>query len=545
MAAIRFNVNLFSIIGTNSAVLPGSKLYFYISGSDTPLATYSDVNLTTPNTNPVVSDANGRFSDIFLQAANYKVVLRTSADVPIQTLDPISGVSIITAGSVDADGITSDTTKLKAITDKLLVPFEGTGAVAVSPSDVFNRQVPVSVLRFIPRNLWDGIRNGTNTTTLTTYIQAAIDYAASLWIGGSQLGGGAMLYFPAGRYKTGPLIWKNGVSARGDGKLHSQLMLTGNNVTMIAASSNTATLTSAGGLYYGSFADMAFLSYEGAQAIVPTGQVLWDAVGFSRWTCTNIYFGWGAGCIGIRMTGAITAGSGGPAQWYNSFYSCLIEKHYVGAGGIGALLGDSSASLEQITTWNFYGGYARGNGDGTGTAISLQSGTGVNFYGMTFEAVGNGIILGSAAGTRQAHSVNFYGCYWEGCTVNYSINAGCTNNFISGGFETGGSIVDNGTQTSYGTPGKTKTYQSNSASDVWEHTTGGASAPAPKFKRTGTSAHEVVVESTGGTGLFGVCTGAPAGAPGTTRAVRIRLDGGVGSTLYVWSGAAWTAVPGV
>lgn len=66
-----------------------AKAYFYVTGTTTPLATYSDAGLTAVNANPVVADANGRFGDVFLQASRYKVVLTTSADVAIDTLDPV------------------------------------------------------------------------------------------------------------------------------------------------------------------------------------------------------------------------------------------------------------------------------------------------------------------------------------------------------------------------------------------------------------------------------------------------------------------------
>lgn len=68
-----------------------AKAYFYVTGTTTPLATYSDAGLTAVNANPVVADANGRFGDIYLQASRFKVVLTTSADVAIDTLDPVDG----------------------------------------------------------------------------------------------------------------------------------------------------------------------------------------------------------------------------------------------------------------------------------------------------------------------------------------------------------------------------------------------------------------------------------------------------------------------
>lgn len=76
---------------TNSAGVPyvGGKLYFYVSGTSTPLATYSDSALTVANTNPVTLDAAGRAGDIFLQNLGYKVVLTDSLLNTIWTADPV------------------------------------------------------------------------------------------------------------------------------------------------------------------------------------------------------------------------------------------------------------------------------------------------------------------------------------------------------------------------------------------------------------------------------------------------------------------------
>lgn len=77
-------------IDANGAPLSGAKLYFYASGTSTPKDTYSDVALTTANSNPVVADSAGRFGDIFMSGA-YKVILKTSLDVEVWTADPVSG----------------------------------------------------------------------------------------------------------------------------------------------------------------------------------------------------------------------------------------------------------------------------------------------------------------------------------------------------------------------------------------------------------------------------------------------------------------------
>lgn len=76
-------------------VLSGGKIHFYESGTTTDKNTYSDINLTTPNTNPVVLDAYGRQGNIFFDGVA-KAVLLTSGDVILATCDPV--------GMLDGDG---------------------------------------------------------------------------------------------------------------------------------------------------------------------------------------------------------------------------------------------------------------------------------------------------------------------------------------------------------------------------------------------------------------------------------------------------------
>ena len=74
---------------SNGVPLAGASLYFYETGTSTPLNTYADVDLATPNANPVMADGNGRFGTIFLVPATaYKVQLFNSVGVQIWTEDP-------------------------------------------------------------------------------------------------------------------------------------------------------------------------------------------------------------------------------------------------------------------------------------------------------------------------------------------------------------------------------------------------------------------------------------------------------------------------
>lgn len=90
---ILFNPGFVPVDG-NGNPYAGAKLYFYVTGTTTLQNTYSDSALSSANTNPVVADANGLFSAIYLDPTlTYKAVLKTSADVTIWTRDPIGGPS--------------------------------------------------------------------------------------------------------------------------------------------------------------------------------------------------------------------------------------------------------------------------------------------------------------------------------------------------------------------------------------------------------------------------------------------------------------------
>jgi hypothetical protein len=87
-------------------VYSGGKLYFYATGTDTPLNTYTTKALSVANPNPVVLNSAGRPAvDIFLQDLEYKVVLKDSSDNTIWTADPVSHRdSLLVAKTVTGSG---------------------------------------------------------------------------------------------------------------------------------------------------------------------------------------------------------------------------------------------------------------------------------------------------------------------------------------------------------------------------------------------------------------------------------------------------------
>lgn len=95
----------------NGVPLSGGLIYTYQAGSSTPLTTYTTVNGTTPNSNPIILDAAGRTpQEIWMLVGySYKLILQTSASVTLQTLDnlyPILQTSSATASPIPAGLIT-------------------------------------------------------------------------------------------------------------------------------------------------------------------------------------------------------------------------------------------------------------------------------------------------------------------------------------------------------------------------------------------------------------------------------------------------------
>jgi microcystin-dependent protein len=71
----------------------GAQLFSFATGTATLQSTYSDVYLTIPNANPVVTNSMGMFPQVFLVAAPaYRLRLEDAAGAVIYDCDPCSGV---------------------------------------------------------------------------------------------------------------------------------------------------------------------------------------------------------------------------------------------------------------------------------------------------------------------------------------------------------------------------------------------------------------------------------------------------------------------
>lgn len=98
----------FQEFDNNGDPLNGGKVYTYEAGTTTPKATYTDSTGNTANANPVILDSSGR-ANIWLGDGGYKFVLKTSADVTIQTVDNVGGTGS-TAFGADVQTLTTNTT---------------------------------------------------------------------------------------------------------------------------------------------------------------------------------------------------------------------------------------------------------------------------------------------------------------------------------------------------------------------------------------------------------------------------------------------------
>ena len=74
-------------LDANGYIAPGAKATVYADGTSTLITVYSDVDGTTPATNPIVADGDGFWPQRYV-TEDAKAVVTTSADVALYTLDP-------------------------------------------------------------------------------------------------------------------------------------------------------------------------------------------------------------------------------------------------------------------------------------------------------------------------------------------------------------------------------------------------------------------------------------------------------------------------
>lgn len=83
-----------TLFGPTGLPLAGGQVFTYQAGSSTPLATYTTVNGTIANSNPIVLGTDGKLpQELWLQQGySYKFILQDSNNVTVNTYDNIAGI---------------------------------------------------------------------------------------------------------------------------------------------------------------------------------------------------------------------------------------------------------------------------------------------------------------------------------------------------------------------------------------------------------------------------------------------------------------------
>lgn len=96
MAATGFLSAQVQFFSDDGVPLAGGKANFYEAGTSVAQDTYSDSDLSTPNTNPVILDSAGRAVIYFAPTPAYKLILTDADDVVVFTQDNISPAQVAT-----------------------------------------------------------------------------------------------------------------------------------------------------------------------------------------------------------------------------------------------------------------------------------------------------------------------------------------------------------------------------------------------------------------------------------------------------------------
>jgi hypothetical protein len=87
------------VLDLNGYTVPGAKMTVYQTGTATLLDVFSDLAGVVPAANPIIADASGIFPQRYVTATAAKVVVTTSDDVTLYTLDPVSLVQANGSGA--------------------------------------------------------------------------------------------------------------------------------------------------------------------------------------------------------------------------------------------------------------------------------------------------------------------------------------------------------------------------------------------------------------------------------------------------------------
>lgn len=164
-----FSAPIFTVFN-QGAVAPGAKVYTYLTGTSTPVTTYADANLATPNANPIVADANGQVVFFVPTTSNLRLGLYTADGAFIRTIDPVYPAATATGGSSTAEATipSAATTDLGSAGLNVIKVTGTTGITSFGSSASLAN--PIFYVRFtgaltITNSASLSLPNGSNVTT--------------------------------------------------------------------------------------------------------------------------------------------------------------------------------------------------------------------------------------------------------------------------------------------------------------------------------------------------------------------------------------------
>lgn len=263
MTAARFHLSREQALTNAGVPAAGAKLFFYTTGTTTPLNTYSNANLATLNANPVVADSNGRFGDIFLQDQTYRVILKDSTEATtFFDTDPVyKDVTFIRSAGLPAVSFPNMLVHNTSDSKKYRRNSAGSDWIDEGPIDSVGNTAGVS-----------DVVAGTSTSLFATP-----DAVAGLWERGADIASATTLTVPAGGggyFEVTGTTTIAGINSQRSG-LEIELRFTG-----------SLTLTNSASFLLFGGADVAVVAGDIARfrnvSTVGTSGTNWRMVGFSR-----------------------------------------------------------------------------------------------------------------------------------------------------------------------------------------------------------------------------------------------------------------------
>ena len=147
MTGVIATIPLFQFSNALGLPLAGGKLYTYLAGTTTPVATYQDEELTTENENPITLDSTGACVIWLDPAKSYKFLLKSALGItqPGWPVDNVSGAATVTSLQPTLS-LYATLVALAATAGASLIGFiqAGVGAVARTVQDLLRERVSIN-----------------------------------------------------------------------------------------------------------------------------------------------------------------------------------------------------------------------------------------------------------------------------------------------------------------------------------------------------------------------------------------------------------------